>query len=224
MDWSAITLQAFQNVWQGTVEFLPKLIIGLIVFILGWLISSGIGKLVAGILRQISFDKIFERSGWRQALEGADIKVSPSEFVGAIIKWILVIVFLLVFVEILGFNEFAVFLTGVTVWLPNVVVAAAIFVVAIIVADILEKIIKSSVRKLEIKYTEVLGAIVKGAIYTFAIFAILLQLGVAESIINTLIMGFVGMFALAFGLAFGLGGKDVAADILRTLQKKLTAK
>jgi hypothetical protein len=206
------------------VEFLPKLIIGLIVFVLGWLVSSGIGKIVARILRQISFDKIFERNGWRQALEGADIKVGPSEFVGAIIKWILVIVFLLVFVEILGFNEFALFLSGVIAWLPNVVIAAAIFVVAIVVADILEKIIESSVRRLEVRYSEILGAIVKGAIYTFAIFAILLQLGVAESIINTLIMGVVGMFALAFGLAFGLGGKDVAGEILRSLKNKLTEK
>jgi hypothetical protein len=224
LDWSTITLQAFQNVWQGTVEFLPKLIIGLVVFILGWLISSGIGKIVARILRQISFDKIFERSGWRQALEGADIKVSPSEFVGAIIKWILVIVFLMVFVEILGFGQFAVFLSGVIVWLPNVVIAAAIFVVAIIVADILEKILKSSVRKLEIKYSEVLGAIVKGAIYVFATFAILAQLNVASEIINTMVTGFVGMLALAFGLAFGLGGKDVAAEILRSLKNKLTEK
>lgn len=224
MDWSAITVQAFSNVWQGTVEFLPKLVIGLIVFILGWLVSSWIGKIIARILRQISFDKIFERSGWRQALEGADIKVSPSEFVGAIIKWILVIVFLMVFALILGFNEFAQFLTGVIAWLPNVVIAAAIFVVAIIVADILEKIIKSSVRKLEIKYTEVLGAIVKGAIYIFATFAILAQLNVASEIINTMVTGFVGMFALAFGLAFGLGGKDTAADILHGLKNKLTEK
>ena len=51
-DWSQITILAFKNVWQGTVEFLPKLFIGLVVFILGWLISSAIGKIVARILRQ----------------------------------------------------------------------------------------------------------------------------------------------------------------------------
>lgn len=222
MDWSIITMQALQNIWQGTIEFLPKLIIGLIIFIIGWFFSVGIGKIIARILRGINFDKMFAHSGWRQALEGADIKVNPSEFVGAIVKWILVIVFLLVFVEILGFNQFADFLAEVISWLPNVIIAAAIFVVAVIVADILEKIIESSVRKLEIKYSEVLGAIVKCAIYIFAAFAILLQLGVAESIINIMITGFVGMFALAFGLAFGLGGKDVAAEILRNIKSKLT--
>jgi small-conductance mechanosensitive channel len=117
-----------------------------------------------------------------------------------------------------------VFLTRVLEWLPNVIVAAAIFVVSIIVADILEKVIKASVKRLEIKYSNLLGAIVRAAIYTFAVMAILLQLGVAETIISTVITGFVGMFALAFGLAFGLGGKDAAAEAIRGLRDKLSEK
>jgi hypothetical protein len=52
----------------------------------------------------------------------------------------------------------------------------------------------------------------------------LAQLNVASEIINTMVTGFVGMLALAFGLAFGLGGKDVAAEILRSLKNKLTEK
>lgn len=221
-DWSNITLQAFQNVWEGIiVDFLPKLIAGLIIFIIGWIIATGIGRILARLLRRLNFDSIFAQSGWKNALENADIRVNPSEFIGAIIKWILVIVFLQIFVEILGLAAFAGFLTRVLDWLPNLIVAAAIFVVSIIVADILEKVIKASVLRLEIRYSNLLGAIVRGAIYVFAILAILLQLGVAETIINTLITGFVGMLALAFGLAFGLGGKDAAADTIRMVREKL---
>lgn len=86
------------------------------------------------------------------------------------------------------------------------------------------KIIKASVLRLEIRYSNLLGAIVRGAIYIFAILAILLQLGVAESIINTMIMGFVGMFSLAFGLAFGLGGKNAAEEAIKTVSEKLKDK
>jgi hypothetical protein len=223
-DWSAITLQALQNVWEGALLFLPKLAIGIVVFGIGWIIASAMGKITANILKRINFDALFSKSGWKTALENAEIKVHPSEFMGAILKWILVIVFLQIFVEILGLSAFAVFLTRALEWLPNVIVAAAIFVVSIILADILEKVIKTSVRKLEIKYSNLLGAIVRVAIYTFAIMAILLQLGVAQTIISTLITGFVGMFALAFGLAFGLGGKDAAADAIRKLRDKIAEK
>lgn len=223
-EWSNITLQALQNVWEGTVEFLPKVAIGLLVFIIGWIIASGIGKVLARILKKINFDSIFQKSGWKTALESAEIRVNPSEFVGAIVKWVFVIVFLQIFVEILGLNAFATFLASVLAWLPNVIVAAAIFVVSIIVADILEKVIKASAKKLELQYTSFLGIIVRGAIYTFAVLAILLQLGVAKDIINTLVTGFTAMLALAFGLAFGLGGKDAAAEAIRGIKDKLRDK
>lgn len=203
------------------MDFLPKLVVGLIVFIIGWLIASGTGRILARILKKLNFDTVFSHSGWKSALEQAEIKVHPSEFVGAIVKWVLVIVFLQIFVEILGLAAFAGFLAKVLDWLPNVIVAAAIFVVSIIVADILEKIIKASVLRLEIRYSNILGGVVRGAIYVFAILAILLQLGVAESILNTMIMGFVGMFSLAFGLAFGLGGRDAARDAINSLRDKL---
>jgi len=87
--------------------FLPKLIGAIIVFIIGWFISVGIGKLVAEILKRLRFNSIFERGCWKEALEKAELKVDPSGFVGAIVKWVLVIVFLLAAVEILGMVQFA---------------------------------------------------------------------------------------------------------------------
>ncbi|HOX30624.1 MAG TPA: hypothetical protein P5080_05885 [Candidatus Paceibacterota bacterium] len=221
-NWSVITTEALKNSWVGMVEFFPKLVIGLLIFVIGWLISSGVGKVVAAALDKIGFDRIFIKGGWKSALEKADIKVHPSEFLGAIVKWILVIVFLLIFVEILGFSQFALFLKEVIAWLPNIVIAAAIFVVSVIIADILEKIINASVREIGVKHAEFIGSMVRWSIYVFAAFAIFIQLGVAPSIINTLIMGIVGMFALAFGLAFGLGGKEAAADLIKSVRNKLS--
>lgn len=223
-DWGLVTLQALQNAWQGFLSFIPILLGAIIVFIIGWFIALGVGRLVAEILNRLRFNKIFEKTGWREALEKAELKVNPSEFIGAIFKWILIIVFLLIAVEILGFVQFAVFLKSVLSWLPNLIVAIAIFVVAVIIADILEKIVRATVKKIEIKYVEFLGALVKWAIYIFAALAILLQLGVASTIINTLVVGFVGMIALSFGLAFGLGGKDAAAKLIDDLKEKLSEK
>jgi len=223
-NWSIITLQALQNVWQVFLNFIPNLIGAIIIFVIGWFISIGIGKLVAEVLNRLKFNKIFERTNWKEALEKAEIKVNPSEFVGAICKWIFVIVFLLASVEILGFVQFAAFLRSVISWLPNLLVAVAIFVVAVILADILEKIVKASVKKIEIGYTDFLGTLIRWAIYIFATLAILLQLGITPTIINTLVIGFVGMIALAFGLAFGLGGKDVAARLIQDLLEKISKK
>jgi len=223
-NWSVLTISALQDAWHGFLSFIPNLIGAIIIFIIGWFIALAIGKVVAEILARLKFNRIFQEKGWKDALEKAELNVNPSEFIGAICKWILVIVFLLASVEILGFVEFAILLRSVIAWLPNLIVATAIFVVAVIIADILEKILKASIKKIGVKYTEFLGATIRWAIYIFATLAILLQLGVTPSIIDNLVKGFMGMIALAFGLAFGLGGKDAAARLIEDIRKKISEK
>ena len=221
-SWSTITFQALLSTWESFLLFLPKMVGSLTVFLIGWFISVGFGKLVAEILRKLKFDKIFDRAGWKDAFEKADVKVSASEFTGAICKWILIIVFLLASVEILGFVQLAKFVSDVVAWLPNLIVAIVIFIVSVILTDIIEKLIRASVKKMDIGYAGFLGTAVRFSIYTFAILAMLLQLGITPTIIQTLVTGFVGMISLAFGLAFGLGGKEAAAELIKELRKKLS--
>ncbi|GAI23290.1 unnamed protein product, partial [marine sediment metagenome] len=110
IDWADITIQALQNLWQGFLGFIPLLVGAIIVFVIGWFISVGVGKLISEILKRIRFNQIFEKGGWKEALEKAEIRVDASGFIGAICKWVLVIVFLLAAVEILGLVQFADFL------------------------------------------------------------------------------------------------------------------
>ncbi|MBZ9577652.1 hypothetical protein KJA13_01275 [Patescibacteria group bacterium] len=220
--WLDTTIIALKNLWQGFIDFIPNLIGAIIVFLIGWLISIAVGRLIAEILKRIKFNRIFERGGWKTALEKAEIKVDASAFIGAIIKWVLLIVFLAAAVEILGFNQLTIFLTQkVLPFLPNVVVAAFIFVVAVIIADILEKVVRATVEGAKIGYGQLVGAIVRWSIWVFAILIILSQLGIGETFMADLFRGIVVMIVLAIGLAFGLGGKDVATEILQGLRDKL---
>ena len=221
-NWSLVTLMALQDTWQGFLIFIPNIIGAILILILGWMVALGVAKLVSEILLRLKFDKIFEKNNWKDVLRKADLDVSPSEFIGSICKWILIIVFLLAAVEILGFVQFAMFLRGIITWLPNLIVASAIFVVAVIFADILGKILRATVNRIGVKYSNFLGVFIKGAIYVFATLAILLQLGIARTMINTIMIGLVGMISLAFGLSFGLGGRDAAAKFIEDIKIKIS--
>ena len=221
IDWYTVTLQALQNVWQAFLSFIPTLIGAIVVFIIGWFIAVGIGRLVAEILKRIKFDRLFEKGAWKTAFEKAELKITPSEFIGAIFKWVLVIVFLQVAVGILGWVQFADLLGRVIGYLPNVIVAALIFVVAVIVADIVEKVVVAAAEGARFAYTHLAGAIVKWAIWIFAILAILRQLIIAPELVNILFSALVYGVVAVLVLAFGLGGKEVAAELLADLRKKL---
>ena len=221
VDWYSITLSALQTLWQGFLNYIPLIVGAIVVLVIGWFISVAIGKLVTEILKRVKFNQLFERGNWKQALEKAELKVDASEFVGAVFKWVLVIVFLMAAVEILGLTQFTEFLRDVVNYLPNIIIAVLIFVVAAIIADILEKFVRASVEGARVSYAAMAGTIAKWAVWIFAIFAILVQLGVARSLILTLFQGLVALLVISAGIAFGLGGKDIAGEMLRDLREKL---
>lgn len=219
-DWLSIV----QPFLQQLISFIANLVVAIVVFLIGYLISVGIGRLITEILKSIKFNKLFEKEGWRKALQRANVDVNPAEFIGAIFKWVFVIVSLLLAVDVLKLTSFASFLTEVLLYLPSVVVAVLVFVVAIIISDIVEKVVRAAVERLKVGYGYVAASIVKWAIWVFVFFLILDLLLPASTLVKTLytsiVYGIIGALALGVGLAIGLGGKDTAGKVISDMYKK----
>lgn len=224
-DLYTITQESLLNLWGGLLNFVPQIIIVLLVVFVGWGISVGFGGVVAEILRRLKFNQLFERGIWKEALERADFKIDSSGFIGAIVKWILMIMFLLIAVEVLGLPAFADFLARVLEYLPNVLVASLILIVTVVISEFSEKIVRVGVESTKVGYGRLVGSIVKWSIWVFAIMAILRQLLIVPDLITilfkALVYGVVALFVIAGGIAFGLGGKNVAEEILRDLKNKI---
>jgi hypothetical protein len=209
---------------QQLISFIANLFLAIVIFIIGYLIAIGIGKLIAELLKSVKFNKLFEKENWKKALQKANIEVNPAEFIGTIFKWVFVIVALLITVDILKLTAFAGFLTKVVNYLPNVLVAVLVFVVAIIITDIVEKLVRATVERLKVGYGYIASSIVKWAIWVFTALLILDLVLPASLLIKTLyssiVYGVVGALALGIGLAIGLGGKDTAAKIISDMYNK----
>ena len=217
---TSITGQALLAVWSKFIQYAPLVIVALIVFLVGWFFAVMISSLISQILSGLKFNQLFERGGWKEALEKADLKVNPSSFIGGILKWTLIIVFLMISVEILGSTQLADFLRSILGYLPNVLVAILIFVVTVVIVDIVEKLVRAAVEKSKVEYGSVVSTIIKWSIWVFAILAILDQLGIARSLTQILFTGIVAVLVVSFGLAFGLGGKEMATEMLQDLRRR----
>jgi len=215
---------SLQSFWQWLFEFIPNLLGALIVFAIGLIVASVVGKIVKEVLVRVGFNKIFDKTGWDDAFTKAELKLNPAEFLGKIVKLTLIVVFLMPAVEILHLSEFAVFLRGVISYIPHVLVAAFMLAVTAMVAEVVEKIVVASVEKTGVGYSLLAGTVVKWAIWFFAILAILSELQIFRELVNTIFTGLVAVLVLAFGLSFGFGGKDVAAELLKDLKDKLRKK
>lgn len=219
-DWNNATIEALTALWESFLLYLPNLVVGLILLIFGWFVAVGLGRVVAQILKRAKFDELLEKDDWKEAMQKAKISIHASRFVGSVVKWVVYVFFIWAAVGVFGLTYFTEFMGDVLRYIPSVIVAALIFVVAVMLADLLAKLIVIATEKAKFKYTDMAGEIARWSIWIFAGFAILIELGIAREMLSILFTGIVALMVIAGGIAFGLGGKDMATDILKECKNK----
>jgi hypothetical protein len=222
--WADVILFSLQNLWQGFVLFLPSLLGAVIVFFVGLVIAAGLGKIIEKLVDALKVDRLLDQLGLGRILERGDIRLHSGRFVGVLVQWFFIIVTLLAVSDILSLEAFSDFLTQVLLYVPNVVIAVLIMLAGVVVAAFSARVVRASVMAARLHAAHFLGALTRWSILVFAFLAALSQLGIAGALVNTLIMGFVAMLAIAGGLAFGLGGRDAAAAWLEKLRSEMMMK
>jgi len=212
---------ALFDLWNAFVVFLPTLLGGLIVFFVGVIIGNGIAQLVEKLIDVLKIDPILEKIGFKEVTDRAGVRLDSGFFVGQIVKWLIILSFLVAACNIWHLSAVGDFIRSIVNYLPNVLVAILILLAAIVLGEYLAKFIRASVAGAGLKYQKFLGAISRWIFLIFGIIAALSQLKVASYIVNTLFTGIVAMLAIAGGLAFGLGGKELAQDLLRKFKGEM---
>ncbi|MDP3800373.1 MAG: hypothetical protein Q8Q90_03040 [bacterium] len=220
--WGDTIVASLQNMWALVLGFLPSLIIALIVIIIGWIVASAVGRVVWQIVAAVHVDQLFERLGFRKPLERAGLKLNTGKFLGELVKWFLILVFVMAATDILGLTEVTSFLQLVLSYIPNIIVAVLILLAGAAFASFLQKLVRASADTAGLMSAGFVGSVAKWTILIFAMFAALDQLGVARTFIITLLQGFVAMLAIAGGLAFGLGGQNAARSFLDKVRDEMS--
>ena len=221
-SWTEVVTASLQTLWSGFIGFLPSLLGAVIVFIIGWLIAVVLSKLVAQIIRVLRIDQILGKIGLKRSLDRANLKLDTGKFIGELVKWFFIIVFLMAATDILNLPQVTDFLKQIILYIPHLIVAVLILLAAVLIANFLQKLVKASVEAAGLRGSNFLGTVTKWAVLVFGILAALLQLGIVPALIQTIFTGFVAALAIGVGLAFGLGGKDLAGQILSKLKRDVS--
>lgn len=220
--WADVIRFTLQNLWAGFVMFLPNFLGALVIFFVGLVIAAGLSKIVEKLVDALKLDRLLEQFGLGKILERADLRLDSGRFVGVLVQWFFIVVTLLAVSDILKLEAFSDFLKQVLLYVPNIIIAVLIMLAGVVTAAFLARLVRASVLAARLHSAHFLGALTKWSVLVFAFLASLSQLGIAGALVNTMIMGFVAMLALAGGLAFGLGGRDVAAAWLEKLREEIS--
>ncbi len=224
-DSGAALTSSFENIAAGIYLFAPRIIIAILILVLGWVIGAFLERAVREVLRSLKMDRALSNVGVDELVSHTGMQLDSGSFIGGLIKWFIIAVFLVAAVNVLGLVELNVFLNVIVLsFLPNIIISALVLMVAAVLSDATQRLVYFSAKGTGVKSAHLLGLIAKWSIWIFALLVVMNQLNIGAEFAQILFTGIIFMVALAGGLAFGLGGRDWAAGILERVTDELDGK
>jgi hypothetical protein len=214
-DWGQAIMTSIAAALALLLGAIPKVLGFAVILIIGWIIATALATAVAAILRTVKFNDLAQRAGISGFVQRMGVHTDASGFLATLVKWFVRLIVLVTAFDALGLPAVSQVLQQILLWLPNLVVALVVLVIAGLAANALAGLVRGATAESGLGNPDLLATIARVAVWAFAIVIAVDQIGIATTIVNTLFMAVVGAVAVAFALAFGLGGRETAAQIVR---------
>jgi hypothetical protein len=224
IEWNNLIVEPVRQMLTRIMDYLPVLLGALVILIVGWMVAKAIRRLVDWLLKTIRFDALADKAGITEILRKGNLDVSAREVVSSIVYWLIIIMVLVMTVDALGLPKSSDILAGLFAYVPKVIAALLVLIVAMFLANFVSGIVRTAAGNANLPKPEILAGISRWAIIIFAVTISLEQLGIAPLLVTATFNIILGGICLALALAFGLGGKDAAARYLEELRQKRSGK
>ena len=214
-DWGAAVMTSLTAALSLFLAAIPRVIGFLVILVIGWLIAGLLASATAALLRAVKFNDLAQRSGLSGFVQNMGLRTDAAGVLANIVKWFVRIIVLVVAFDALGLPAVSAVLQQFLLWIPNLIVAVVVLVIAGLAANALGNLIRGSAAQAGLGNPDLLAGIARVAVWGFGIVVAVNQIGIAQTLVNTLFMGLIGALALALGLAFGLGGRETASQIVQ---------
>jgi hypothetical protein len=224
IEWKNLVVEPVTQMLTKIMAYLPVLLGALVILIVGWIVAKAIKRLVDWLLKLVRFDVLADKAGISEILRKGNLDISAREVLSSIVYWLIVIMVLVMTVDALGLPKASDILASLFAYVPKVIAALLVLVVAMFLATFVSGIVRTAAGNANLPKPELLAGISRWAIIIFAVTIALEQLSIAPLLVTATFNIILGGIVLALALAFGLGGKDAAAKYLEELKQKRSGK
>ncbi len=215
-----IFLESSQQFLNEIATALPKILGALLIFIIGWLLAKLIKKGIIKLLQLVRLNVLSDKVGIEKFLKEGGLKLNAIDLIGSLFYWIIMLTVILAVLNSLQLTSAKELFNGIILFIPNIIVAVIVLLLGLYAAKFISTVLSSSLKNMKDKTAVIIERIAYYSIVIFTIILVLGQLRIAQEIITNAFTLIFGAICLAFGLAFGLGGKDMAADLLKKVREK----
>ncbi len=207
------------NMINQVLAAIPNMVAAAIIIVVAYYVGRLLSSLVASVLTGLGFNALPTRLGLaapgpspatRVGSSDAPAGRTPAHLVGTLVHVGLVWFAIIQALEILGFDQLTVIMTGLIALAGRILLALIIFAVGLYLAQLAARSIRGS----EVAQPNLLAVVAQAAILVLFGAMALRQMGVANEIINLAFGFLIGAIAVAAALAFGIGGRETAGRLL----------
>lgn len=201
---------------DAVMGWLPQLLGAFLILVIGAIAASLLHSAIYKLLTKINLtDRLHGGQGGTMISKAVP---APEPLIARIVYWAIMLGVISLAVSVLGIPALTAFVAAIYSYLPRLLAAFLIFLVAGAVAAGLSAL---AMRTLGDTPTgKIVATAVPFIVMGIATFMILDQLGIAETIVTITYAALMGAIALGLALAFGLGGRTVAARLLEDAYEK----
>jgi len=224
IEWDNLIVEPVREMLTKVMAYLPVLLGALVILIVGWIVAKAIRRIVDWLLKTVRFDTMADKAGISEVLRKGNLRTNAREVVSGLVYWLIMIMVLVMVVNALGLPKASEVLASLFAYVPRVIAALFVLVVAMFLANFVSGIVSTAAENANLPKPQLLAGISRWAIIIFAVTISLGELGIGTLLVTTTFNIILGGICLALALAFGLGGKDAAARYLEELKEKRSGK
>jgi hypothetical protein len=224
MEWENLIVEPVREMLTKVMAYLPVLLGALVILIVGWVVAKGIRRIVDWLLKAVRFDTMADQAGISEVLRKGNLKTTARGVISGLVYWLIMIMVLVMVVNALGLPKASDILASLFAYIPKVIGALLVLVVAMFLANFVSGIVRTAAGNAKLPKPQLLAGITRWAIIIFAVTISLGELGIGTLLVTTTFNIILGGICLALALAFGLGGRDAAARYLEELKKNRNKK
>ena len=216
--------QAYENLVRMFADFLPRLVVMLVIVVVGLLVAYVLKTILRAVLHVTKLDRLSEEAGASRFLRMAALP-SMTELLSRSLFWVTWCGFILIGISILGVAGLQEQISRLFLLLPAIFVAILVLFLGLVTANFLSRAALLAAVNAGYPSPKLLSWSVRFVIWALAISMALEQVGVARQTVIAAFSIVFGAFMLGLAIAFGLGGRELARDFLeRNLGDKKTEK
>lgn len=210
-----------QPLFVGTVSKLSAALMALLLLLVGMIVTRGVRAGVEQFLLEfLHVDEYTEKIKLNELLARLGFGRSPAFVLGFLVYWLILLVFLVSAANVVELTVLSELLQKFVLFIPKLIGAVLVLAGGLLFGHFLGEIVLNATTANKIQGAMALSKVMQFVVIVFAAIMALEQIGIDTTILTSSIQIILAAVGLGFAIAFGLGGRDVAAEMIRSFAQK----